>query len=337
MPSDVVPIRQGGDIMEAVITKGDLAKLTPIERVTYYKKVCDSVGLNPLTRPLAYITLNGKVVLYALRDAADQLRKINGISVEVVSQRVDGDMLTVHVRARDKSGRTDEDFGVVSIAGLRGEARANATLKCITKAKRRVTLSIAGLGFLDETEVDDIPARERSDAPSDTTTDLDQFAAVTGDAEDFPARDIFALAHAAAERGAAAFREFWRSGLEPFERDALRPGLGGYQKIAVTADDPFGLPPIAPPEQQQAEPPMSQPDAGPASGPFPHDAGQPIAPGDVFSELDHEARAATKEGVAAFEKWWKTLRRSDADLIRALRDEYHSLAAEADARQGLAL
>ena len=82
---------------------------------------------------------------------------------------------------------------------------------------------------------------------------------------------------------------------------------------------------------------MSQPDAGPASGPFPHDAGQPIAPGDVFSELDHEARAATKEGAAAFEKWWKTLRRSDADLIRALRDEYRSLAAEADARQGLAL
>ena len=33
----------------------------------------------------------------------------------------------------------------------------NAKLKAITKAKRRVTLSICGLGFLDETEIETIP------------------------------------------------------------------------------------------------------------------------------------------------------------------------------------
>jgi len=44
--------------------------------------------------------------------------------------------------------------------GLKGEAAANAFLKCITKAKRRVTLSISGLGFSDETEMDDIPGAE---------------------------------------------------------------------------------------------------------------------------------------------------------------------------------
>lgn len=335
--SDVVPIRQGGDIMEAVITKGDLARLTPQERVQFYKATCDSVGLNPLTRPLEYITLNGKVVLYARRDAADQLRKINGISVEVVSQKVDGDMLTVHVRARDKSGRTDEDFGVVAIGGLRGEARANATLKCITKAKRRVTLSIAGLGFLDETEVDDIPARERIDTAVDTTAELDQFAAVAGEAEDFPARDIFAEAHAAAERGTTAFREFWRSGLLPDERDVLRPGLDGYQKIAATAADPFGLPPLAPPEQQQAEPPLTQPEAGPASVSSPADAGQPFAPGDVFAELQYEALAATKAGSAGLEAWKKTLSKSDRDLMRPHFAEYERLAKAEDAQRGLAL
>jgi hypothetical protein len=59
--------------------------------------------------------------------------------------------------------------------------------------------------------------------------------------------------------------------------------------------------------------------------------------GDVFSELDHEARAATKEGVTAFAAWWKTLRRSDAGLIHALKPEYETLAAEADAQRGLAL
>ena len=136
--------------------------------------MCQSVGLNPLTRPFEYISLQGKLVLYARRDAADQLRRIHGISVEIVERKVVGDILVVHVRAHDKSDRTDEDLGTVSVAGLKGEALANAMLKGITKAKRRVTLSICGLGMLDETETepDDIP-------PASTADQLEQFAART--------------------------------------------------------------------------------------------------------------------------------------------------------------
>jgi hypothetical protein len=52
-------------------------------------------------------------------------------------------------------------LGVVSLPDtLKGEARANTILKAVTKAKRRVTLSISGLGFLDETEVADVVAVE---------------------------------------------------------------------------------------------------------------------------------------------------------------------------------
>lgn len=151
------PIR--GEIMETVIAKGDLSKLTSDERATYYMTVCKSVGLNPLTRPFEYITLQGKLTLYARRDCADQLRKINGISLEIVEQKIHDNLLTVHVRAKDKAGRQDEDFGAVELpTTLKGEARANLVMKAITKAKRRATLSISGLGFLDETEVEDIPA-----------------------------------------------------------------------------------------------------------------------------------------------------------------------------------
>jgi hypothetical protein len=151
--------------MESVLLKGDLSKLTPQERVGYYNEVCRSVGLNPLTQPLQYITLNGKLTLYARRDCADQLRKIHGISVEIVSREVIDGLLTVHVRAKDKTGRMDEDFGVVSVGTLKGEAAANAFLKAVTKAKRRVTLSISGLGFLDETEVEDIPQAQKRENP----------------------------------------------------------------------------------------------------------------------------------------------------------------------------
>jgi len=147
-------------VADDVIARGDLSKLSSEQRVVHYHNVCRSLGLNHLTQPFMYVTLGGKLVLYAKRDAADQLRKINSINIEIVSRTVQDGLLTVHVRATDKGGRKDEDFGVVSIAGLRGEAAANAMLKAVTKAKRRVTLSIAGLGFLDETEVEDIPEAE---------------------------------------------------------------------------------------------------------------------------------------------------------------------------------
>jgi hypothetical protein len=146
------------DIMEAVIVKGDLAKLTADERVRYYGEVCHSLGLNPLTQPLAYMTLSGRQVLYVTRNGADQLRKINNVSVEIISRHIVNNILTVHCRARLPDGRVDEDFGSVYYPEtLQGEARANAELKAVTKSKRRATLSICGLGWLSEEEVDDIP------------------------------------------------------------------------------------------------------------------------------------------------------------------------------------
>jgi hypothetical protein len=144
--------------IESLLIKGDLSKLNEQQRTEYYMRLCHSIGLNPMTQPFQYLTLNGKLVLYARRDCADQLRKINGISIEIVSQDKADGLLSIHVRAKDRDGRQDEDLGVVSFPeNLKGEAAANTILKAVTKAKRRVTLSLSGLGFLDETEVADIP------------------------------------------------------------------------------------------------------------------------------------------------------------------------------------
>jgi hypothetical protein len=193
MPQTEVALSQDpGTLIESVVTKGDLAKLSPQERTQYYVEVCRSVGLNPFTRPFEYIILNGKLILYARRDAADQLRKINGISIEVVSRKLEDELVVVHVRASDKTGRTDEDFGAVTIAHLTGEARANAILKAITKAKRRVTLSISGLGFIDETEVDDMPVTNRVPTPISAAAELDAFAAAPEPTPQ-PPEDVFGL------------------------------------------------------------------------------------------------------------------------------------------------
>ena len=153
------------DIMESVIAKGDLAKLTPAERTEYYLQTCRSMGLNPLTQPFSYIILNNKLTLYANRACADQLRKVNGVSLEVVSEKVVDDILTVHVRAKLPDGRIDEDWGSVPFPStLKGDFRANMKLKAITKAKRRATLSICGLGWLDELEIEDVPAGSKRSA-----------------------------------------------------------------------------------------------------------------------------------------------------------------------------
>lgn len=142
---------------EQVLISGDLNALTPEQRITYYNKTCESLKLNPLTKPFEYIRLNGKLTLYAKRDCTDQLRKIHQVSIKIIDRQKIEDIYIVVAEACLPAGRLDAAIGAVSIAGLKGDAMANAIMKAETKAKRRVTLSICGLGLLDETEAASIP------------------------------------------------------------------------------------------------------------------------------------------------------------------------------------
>lgn len=164
-------------IMEKVVIQGDLSRLTPQERLVYYTKLCESLGLNPLTKPFDYLMLDKKLVLYAKKDCTDQLRKMQKISVNIASRERIGDVYCVTARATAPDGRFDESMGVVSltkketvwdekrnryvatgnIIPLSGDDLANALMKAETKSKRRVTLSIVGLGMLDETEIETMP------------------------------------------------------------------------------------------------------------------------------------------------------------------------------------
>jgi len=152
--NEVVPTTNA---FEKALIEGNLASLSQQERLSYYKKVCESLGLNPLTKPFDYINLNNKLVLYATKSCTEQLRNIHSISLQISSREKFDDVYVVTARAKTKDGREDESTGAVSVAGLRGEGMANAFMKAETKAKRRVTLSICGLAMLDELEVDSIP------------------------------------------------------------------------------------------------------------------------------------------------------------------------------------
>ena len=151
-----VVTEERGALAEQVAVVGDLAQLTAQQRMAYYSRVCESLGINPYTQPFQYIRLNNKLVLYATRTAADQLRKRNGVSLDAPDIQFADGLVIVTVTGRAADGRTDTEIGAVPLGNLQGEARANAIMKAVTKAKRRLTLSICGLGWLDETEVETI-------------------------------------------------------------------------------------------------------------------------------------------------------------------------------------
>ncbi len=144
-------------LMEKVIAEGDLSRLTAQERVSYYNQTCNSLDLNPLTRPFEYIKLNGKLVMYARKDCTEQLRKNHKVSITRLDSNIIDGVYIITAYARKPDGQEDVATGAVNVKGLIGEAFANAVMKCETKAKRRVTLSICGLGFTDESEVESIP------------------------------------------------------------------------------------------------------------------------------------------------------------------------------------
>lgn len=172
------------EMMETVLVRGDLSQLNARQRLEYLMSVCQSVGLNPLTRPFEYIELENKLTLYATKNCTDQLRLKHGISCRITSKFHDQETgtysITVVATARD--GRSQESTGVVPLVKELGDWKkaqgsnknyfepngqyrklnpvdsANAQMKPETKAQRRATLSLCGLGgILDETELETIP------------------------------------------------------------------------------------------------------------------------------------------------------------------------------------
>lgn len=152
------------DLLEKVIIGNDLSGLSSIEKVQYIKGLCQTLGLNMVTKPIQLLKLQGKEIPYFTKDASEQLRKINKVSIiKIDKEMLDGGLYIVTTYASTPDGRKDSSTGVIVTSGLRGDGLANAMMKAETKSKRRVTLSICGLGFIDETEVDSIQGAHKID------------------------------------------------------------------------------------------------------------------------------------------------------------------------------
>lgn len=158
-------VKTNSDVIQKLVLDGDISRMPPTQKVEYYNSFCQSLGLNPLTQPFQIIKFQGKERLYATKDCTEQLRKIHGVSITDISTNTLNDVFIVTAKAKDKEGKTDCSTGAVSIKGLSGDALANALMKAETKAKRRVSLSICGLGILDESETETMKDAITEDIP----------------------------------------------------------------------------------------------------------------------------------------------------------------------------
>lgn len=219
-------VNGAGALAERVVAVGDLEGLQPMERARFYTRVCESLGLNPLTKPFEYIKLQGKLTLYARRDATEQLRKIHNVSLSIIKREMVEGLYIVTAHASTPNGRTDESIGAVVVGGLKGESLANAVMKAETKAKRRVTLSICGLGWLDETEVADVAAAKPVQVTADgeivepsEPEDLTKQLAASIDWARWVNDHLTAL-RSAADSDRGAFNEAWADIMDDVKRCA---------------------------------------------------------------------------------------------------------------------
>jgi hypothetical protein len=160
MSGDTALTIQDTNIINNIVLKGDISGLKPEDKIRYYHLFCQKLNLNPATQPFQILNLQGKEKLYATKDCTEQLRKINGVSIIDMTSELKNNIYIVTVKAVDKEGKTDISTGAVDISNQKGDRLANSIMKAETKAKRRVTLSICGLGVLDESEIDSIPGEK---------------------------------------------------------------------------------------------------------------------------------------------------------------------------------
>lgn len=149
--------------LERVVTMGDLRDLTPVERVNYYLDLCQSLALNPRSRPFDWILFKEgrdgpeKLALYPNASCMAQLRNLHRIRVEITRREIVGDLFVCEARGTLPDGRTDTASKYVPITNyqgerLRGQQLGNAMMKAETGAKRRLTLSIVGLAGVPDRE-----------------------------------------------------------------------------------------------------------------------------------------------------------------------------------------
>lgn len=139
---------------------GSLHHLDNSGLVAFRAKLCNYIGLNPYTLPFRFYSNSaGEIFLYATKDACAQLRELKGISVTHTTDYLRDEFLktiTIKITGMNKKGRSSIATGSVSYENALPGDIHNYIMWAETKALRRLTLDLSGLGVLADVEVKDM-------------------------------------------------------------------------------------------------------------------------------------------------------------------------------------
>lgn len=138
----------------------DTTSLSRDDRAALLVGLARKLGLNPLSGAVMFLKTNGRETLYVTKQGTDQIAARERLKRETIRGpeivAMEGKKLVLcQVRASHPDGRSEVSTATMLLADV-----VNDLMKCETKAKRRATLSVCGLGLLAEDEIETIPGAQ---------------------------------------------------------------------------------------------------------------------------------------------------------------------------------
>lgn len=150
-------------LSEVQASGNDTTRLPTQDKAALLRGLSKALGLNPLSGGVMLLRLNGKETLYVTKVGTDQIAAREKLSRETIVgpevRAIEGKKVVFcQVRARHPDGRSEMSTATLPLADP-----VNDLMKCETKAKRRATLSVCGLGLLAEDEIETIQGAQKVD------------------------------------------------------------------------------------------------------------------------------------------------------------------------------
>ena len=140
--------------IQDVLTKdaGRCDRLNEEQRADYINYLCGKIGIDPTFRPVDLIKTKNGIKPYLNKGASELIRDIRKISIDDMQIKDVNGMWVATCRVRNAEGRCDTDIGVCLKDGTSASPmnQNDSLMKAVTKAKRRATLSMCGLGAIIE-------------------------------------------------------------------------------------------------------------------------------------------------------------------------------------------
>ncbi len=146
-------------LLSAVASGKDTRALSNDDRRALLASLNRQLGLNPLSGGVTFLLTNGRETLYVTKQGTDQIARREKLTRETLKgpcvETMEGVKVVIcQVRVKHPDGRAETCTATLpfSAGGI-----VNDLMKVETKAKRRATLSLCGLGMLAEDEIETIP------------------------------------------------------------------------------------------------------------------------------------------------------------------------------------